>query len=67
MVREEGGVMETAVPSDPAETHLRVNRTTPAFATGHMAHIQPRPCDHDVERATIHMRCVGWLDQKGRV
>ena len=26
-----------------------------------------RPCDHQVERATIQTRKVGWLDQKGQV
>jgi hypothetical protein len=35
--------------------------------TGHRVIIPEIPCDHSVERATITLRQIGWVDQKGVV
>lgn len=36
--------------------------------TGHITKRQPRECpDHEVLQATIGLRRIGWIDQKGRV
>jgi len=34
---------------------------------GHVGPHPARPCDHDVPRASVMVRRIGWLDQKGRV
>ena len=50
-----------------APTPMRLNVGENWEVTGHVGPREPRPCDHDVLRASVMMRRVGWLDQKGRV
>jgi hypothetical protein len=33
----------------------------------HVSRTDTRQCEHDVPRATVQLRRIGWIDQKGRV
>jgi hypothetical protein len=50
----------------PVQTDMRLWSGTKWTAAGHVSG-EARPCDHDVPRAQIEMRIVGWLDQRGQV
>jgi hypothetical protein len=51
-----------------APTPLRVNKTIyDALVSGHASEQQTVSCDHGVPRATIQLRCIGYIDQQGNV
>ena len=48
------------------ETGMRLYEGEPWPATGHISG-EASSCDHEVPRAQITLRRIGWLDQKGFV
>jgi hypothetical protein len=51
---------------EPYPTGLKLYETQKWPVDGHVIG-KARPCDHDVEKARIEVRKIGWLDQKGNV
>lgn len=52
--------------AEPVQTGMRLWSGTEWTAAGHVSG-EASPCDHEVPRAQIKVRRVGWLDQKGMV
>ena len=51
---------------EPVLTDMRLYQGEKWPVEGHVMR-KARPCDHDVERACIELRRIGWLDQAGNV
>jgi hypothetical protein len=51
---------------EPVQTSMRLSKGTEILVEGHVSG-EARECDHEVPRARIKLRQIGWLDQRGRV
>jgi hypothetical protein len=52
--------------ADPVQTEMRLHKGVEWVVSGHV-NGDAGTCDHDVPRAQIILRRIGWLDQKGNV
>lgn len=50
----------------PVQTDMRLHAGIEILVEGH-TYGAPSMCDHDVPRARIKLRQIGWLDQRGQV
>ena len=51
----------------PVQTGMRLDKVENWPVSGHVNGPVPRPCGHDISRATITVRRIGWIDQNGQV